>query len=357
MSGQADTPNWTVRAYQNGDEAGLPDLAELSSGHRMDLDFWRWLFRDNPAGEAPIYFADDHGTLAGHYSIVPFRLRIQGRETIASQGLEAMTHPDYRRQGIMLALAERAYADAARDGVDLIYGFPNTNSIGGFLKHLEFFATEALPVVVRPLDLPRLLAHQRGEGLQARWGGAVGQWGWDQLWPLQPAAAGVKVTEVDAFPAEVDALCQRVLAGIPNGVIRDRAFLQWRYCDHPVRKYRVYLVHRDGELRGFCVSGRFDFRGLEIGVLLDLFGDPQERQALTALGSRALLDARAAGLPAVAALISEFSPFREVLRQLGFRYTARTFPFIVRVNGAGLRREEIARAADWYLSFGDSDFV
>ena len=244
----------------------------------------------------------------------------------------------------------------AREGGDLIYGFPNTNSIGGFLKHLEFFTTEALPVVVRPLDLRRVLAHQRGQGWQARLGGAAGQWGWDQLWKLQ-MRPGVTVTEVEAFPDAVDGLCAPVLAGMPNAVVRDRAFLNWRYAAHPLRRYRIYLAERDGALRGYCVTGRFDFRGLEVGVLLDLFGEPTDTAALGALGSRALLDARAENLPAVAAIINAASPFRALLRGLGFRYTARSFPFIVRVNGPGIGREEIARAGDWYIGFGDSDFV
>ena len=348
---------WIVRPYQEGDELRLPAFAEESRGYGLDLDFWRWLFRDNPAGPAPIYFADDNGRLAGHYAIVPFRLRIQGREVVACQGLEAITHPDYRRQGIMLALARRAYADVVQEGVDLIYGFPNTSSVGGFLKHLEFDVPENLPVLVRPLDLPRLLVHQRGPGLLPRLAGPPGQWGWDRLWPLRPDAAGVTVGEVAAFPDAVDALCQRVLAGIPNAVIRDRAFLDWRYCRHPLRRYRIYLAHRGEQLRGFCVSGRFDFKGLEIGVLLDLFGDVDDTAALAALGSRVLLDARAEGLPAMAAIGSADSPFRPVLRRLGFRYTARTFPLVVRVIGGGLEPAGVARGEDWYVSFGDGDFV
>jgi hypothetical protein len=81
-------------------------------------------------------------------------------------------------------------------------------------------------------------------------------------WIVRPGAgaadSSLQFEEWTWDTPHVDAIWQRLKTSTPIGVIRDRRFLSWRYAGHPLFRYLLVGVMRNGEPIGWLVVGRPD---------------------------------------------------------------------------------------------------
>ena len=80
------------------------------------------------------YLAYDKGTPIAYYGVIPCFMRIKGKVILAAQSADTMTHPQYRKQGLFAQLAKLTYELCEKEGIRLFFGFPNQNSLPGFIK-------------------------------------------------------------------------------------------------------------------------------------------------------------------------------------------------------------------------------
>lgn len=72
------------------------------------------------------------------YGVLPL-LAKYNKDTIAiAQSADTLTHPEYRKKGLFVALAKRTYALCEEEKIDYLFGIPNYNSFGGFVAKLEW---------------------------------------------------------------------------------------------------------------------------------------------------------------------------------------------------------------------------
>lgn len=83
-------------------------------------------------GEAPI----------AYYGAMPFMIDYQGRKVLAAQSGDAMTMPGYNGKGIFTRLGNRTDELLEREGIALVYGWPNQNSYYGYVNKLNWLHTE-----------------------------------------------------------------------------------------------------------------------------------------------------------------------------------------------------------------------
>ena len=81
---------WSIRAYKEGDEGGIFELDKAvhpSAASDMEqwLKWWRWMYKDNPAGTGKIWLAEDDGKIVGQYAIVPVKVKIGNKVILSSQ--------------------------------------------------------------------------------------------------------------------------------------------------------------------------------------------------------------------------------------------------------------------------------
>jgi len=347
---------WKPRSFTADDTAKIGALYEAVLQRPFAPGAWEWQFARAVAGNGFIWFADHDGTLAGQYATIPLRMRVGGRETGGSQSLDTLTHPDYRRQGIFTTLAKEVYAATSQEA-DLVYGFPNDNSFGGFVKHLDFFVLEDLVTLVRPLAMSPILSKRIAIPLLTNVAGKTAQAVFDTIYTGNRTPAGVSIRQVNMFPETVDSLYDQFGGRFDNMLIRDHEYLRWRYDDNPRHDYDILIAEREGSLRGYCVCGHTERNGLNVGLIVDLFADPDDDALIAALLQHASDHLRRSGAHVASCIFASQSPFSRAARKLGFVFKARRFPFIVRVNSSGLDRGDVKNPASWHITFGDSDFV
>lgn len=105
-----------------------------------------------------IAYAPD-GVAAGYYGVIPCMMLYNGELIAAAQSADTMTHPGYRLQGMFVALSERTFALSRQEGISLLFGFPNQNSLHGAIHKLGWqlsHTMHAFHLPIRTLPLGRL---------------------------------------------------------------------------------------------------------------------------------------------------------------------------------------------------------
>jgi GNAT superfamily N-acetyltransferase len=329
----------------------------------FDRNYWHWIFKKNPSGHGHIWLAEEekNNDIVGQYAVIPTDLIIQGKKILGSQSLGTMTHPSFRKQGIFTHLARDLFEDSAKRGVDLIYGFPNKNSCHGFLKYLDFFILSKPILFSRPLDFGALLNVKIKSKLILSLLSSVLKPIYNLIFqrysPKDDEDIHVKL--VESFPEDIDEICHTYNSTFKNTVARSVEYLNWRYCDRPDRSYRIYLAYKEGgELSGYCVYGRTERDNVNIGLIMDLFANPEDVSTLKALICHVLNEMEKEGEDLASCLLQRNSPFLKVLRKCGFIFPLTRFPpYILRLNSDNLKLHEINNLDDWHITFGDADFI
>jgi GNAT acetyltransferase-like protein len=88
------------------------------------------------------------GEAAAYYGAIPCIFAINGEEILAAQSADTMTHPDHRKKGLFTTLATRTYSLAREQKIQFIFGFPNQNSLPGFIRLNWKFLPDQLQIFV-----------------------------------------------------------------------------------------------------------------------------------------------------------------------------------------------------------------
>lgn len=135
--------------------AAIERLFFSSFGQRALGEVWNWAFQRNPTGEPVVTLCYDNDDLVGHYAIVPMPLSSQGVLKNSYISMTTMVAESHRKFGLFTNLAMENYARATELGVDFVFGFPNSQSIPGFRKRLNWVLPES--DFVATIDKPTLL--------------------------------------------------------------------------------------------------------------------------------------------------------------------------------------------------------
>ena len=77
-------------------------------------------------------------TPAAFYGVFPCWIEYKGNTILAAQSGDTMTDPKHQGKGLFTRLAKMTYELAEKEGIKLVFGFPNKNSYPGFTKKLNW---------------------------------------------------------------------------------------------------------------------------------------------------------------------------------------------------------------------------
>jgi GNAT superfamily N-acetyltransferase len=349
------------------DPDGLFALAEIifPGEDISDPRFIRWMYDRNPGGRALEYATLHRGLVSGHIAALPFRYKFGSRILTAGLVVNAITHPDFRGKGIFIILTELLNKRCAEAGIEFTFGYANSSSEKGCLRHLAYRELGRFPLWILPFRLPRIAAAQ--DPGPAAWlraaaslaGPAARAW---SLARRPRGRLGIDVDRATAPGPEFDGLWESVRTGYGNILVRDRAFLDWRFVQAPTRRYEILAARKDGRLLGYLVSTMTAVQGLRWAMIMDmLVADSREGRAAAArLVEEHVRRARAAGADLAAGLMFRHAPAAAGMRRNGFlvapaRLLPREFPILLHWNMAEKAPETLFDLKSWYLTMGDYD--
>jgi GNAT superfamily N-acetyltransferase len=275
---------------------------------------------------------------------------------MAAQSLDTLTTAEYRGRGVFTTLAAAVYARAAAEGMRLVYGFPNKNSVHGLFVKLDWTALDPVPFLIRPLRSRYVLSRVPKAG---RLLGMLP----DVRLPTPRAPRlrpGEELSTRVEFGPEFDDLWARARPELPVAVWRDAAYLRWRFAK-PLEEYRTAAIRAGGRLLGFvtyCVKHK---HGGRIGYLMEVIRDPAHPHVGEELMRHAVRDMSALGADAALAWCFDHSPVRAAYRAGGFvDFPERARPIELHMGVLPFDeslRAPLVRRENWYISYCDSDTV
>jgi len=340
------------RPYHDGDEAALRELFHAVYGPDAERHTSAWRYLAPAPYPAVIQVAEADGRIVGAQPSHAIDLLIDGAPMKGLLLLDVMTHPDYRRRGVLTGVVEGLRQRAAREGYRLLLTTPNRDAERGFARlpawrrmgELEpwIFPGDPASLVSRSATVRALLAPLAGLRRALR---------------LRP---GLEIPMREPGDAPLDSLWTATARLEPNQLVRDPRFLRWRFGPGSGRSYS--LLYREsaagqGVLAVTC-PGQLLHR--DVVLLAEFMVAPgcthEATEALRSIGNSAL-DCR------MAAVVGWFSPGAAACRSLrsaGFICVpamARPRPYSVwaATDLPGRSAPRALDLASWHMTLADSD--
>ena len=318
-----------INSYKQGDENNISKLFNKVFNKEMSLKYWKWRFADNPNDIIMITLMWEKGELIGHYSASPVKMQIGDKEVLSALSMTTMTHPDYGGKGIFTTLANDLYTYVyEKFDTKAVWGFPNNNSHYGFIKNLKWKDLDLIPQLSVQLENITLTNEIS-----------------DILMP----------SENFTFNEQHAKSYQKTIKNFSIKVLKDAAYLNWRYIGNPINNYDVFQFKNDTDIY-FAVTKIFpsfsDKNSFEIDIVENSF--PSDYSLLLKL----LSSIKAYYKVYVINKINTWVPLddsRHILfERLGFVNSVPLTYFGIRVMDHSLY-ETYTDKRNWYISMGDSD--
>jgi GNAT superfamily N-acetyltransferase len=352
------------------DREGVRALARVCfpASDIAEPGYFTWQYDQNPSGPAYELITKKGSAVTGHCAAIPMRHKIGPDVGKGSLGVNVMTHPEYRGRGIYVILQREVDRLLGKDRIQFNFGFSNEYSHRNCLRRLGYQEIGRFPLWLLPFDLNRIVAGRtpkQGTLMRAAAFAANPLFGLARsMLGLRRKDQSMEIETAAAIPEEFDGFWQKVQAGQTNILVRDRAYLDWRFIRHPTRTYKVFLARSKGELRGYLVARMTTIEGISCGVLVDILTEntPEGKKAagrlIAAFNRRARADGAAMGL----CLMLRHSPAARSLRRNGYficpkPFLPRDFPIIIHWNLPGSPPAGLYDLKSWYLTLGDYDAI
>ena len=106
---------------------------------------WDWAYINNPTGKPIVAIAEEDGRIVGHYAMIPIPCLQEDVPVTGYLSMTTMVRPDFQGKGLFKLLAQTVYQN--REVESFVYGFPNSKSVGGFKKYLEWSITSETSLI------------------------------------------------------------------------------------------------------------------------------------------------------------------------------------------------------------------
>jgi hypothetical protein len=176
----------------------------------------------------------------------------------------------------------------------------------------------------------------------------------------RPQAQDIVIREITEFDARFDHLWEQNANQHNIIQVRDSRHLQWRYFQIPLRKYRIFIAERDGQLLCYMVLRSMELFGLKVGAIADLFPIHTEEKIMQVLFHQAYSVFQQEGVDLMAFMIPP--QFEKSIRGLRFLkipdfLNLKRWYVGVRYQGSKFENDFLGNIENWFLTFGDTDIV
>ena len=302
------------------------------------------------------------GTMVAATLRIPRQVKLGGEIMTSQSGGDTSVVPHYRGRGLHGLMQDFGFDAAERGNFDFHLKFgEHAATVPSWERRGLIYPRNTMRVLFKPVDAMRA----------AR----VAQDSWRWL-PRPLLAAGIKfasmssarshgrddvhpddgnITALDRFDTSVDELWESASADFDLIPVRDKAFLNWRYCDRRGGHYMVRTEQDEHGLAGYCVLA---FAG-ERAYVVDILARTGHMDTLKRLLSDAENVASERGAVGLFCQLHQRHPYERALLGRGFFDTRKRSFFGVIPYGIDPERLDILDSAALriHAMYGDSDLI
>ena len=343
------------RLVLNPESLGTYKMCFDANGSNKDVKKIQWqFFNEADSGDlVEIAYDRDNQRAAAIYAISRVHFQIENQSLVGTQSLDTITDVNYRGKGLFINLAKSVYDKARKDGISLVYGFPNGNSIHGFENKLGWTVLDPVPFLIKPLktkffsDRIRFLRFMPNISLP---------------FFRHRETAGHTISQLDYFPEEVTDLWKKFSKNVSVSVYRDKHYLDWRYIEKPDESYQIYHCYDSDQFyRGFVVFTVKDKHDGRVGYIMELIFDPSYESVGRQLLSLAVSKIREQNGDLILAWCFDHSPnYKAFSKMLFFNLPLKLRPIELHFGVLSFQdrlKSILGKRENWYISYSDSDTV
>ena len=355
MATTEQNPNWNIRPYNAGDEVGLTELFARAFRRSMTVQEWLWKHHALPSPAPNVWLAEFGGKPIFHTSGIPLRYKLNGSQHVAMVSVDTMTDPDFRRRGLLTAVGKYAYDAYRAANIPFVIGIIN-DKWGSRAPALGWEALFPLEIQVRPLLPAAILARRANFPLLARFSFANELWNrfWDM--PLR-ADKTIRVRAITHAGNEFDQLWQNAAPDYKFTIVRDRAWVEWRYLQEPTAKYRVLLAERDGAPLGYLAYRMLENQTRRAGLIAEIFTRRGDVKTVYTLLVHVLREWRAQQVQVAMHTAARGAWLYQTLRRVGFIASPGAFNVQLVPLTTNLPLAALQDPSNWFMAGGDFDDV
>jgi hypothetical protein len=154
-----------------------------------------------------------------YYGVIPCFIKVNDTIVLAAQSADTMTHPQFRFKGLFVELSNITFQLCLDNDINLLFGFPNQNSLPGAINKLGWQMTGQMDCFI--------IAS----------GGLV----WDKVFSKLPVLRGIfsayQKSCLKKYLLPKQGMANSVLEDGFSGVYRDRHYLNYKsYTDNHIIK-------------------------------------------------------------------------------------------------------------------------
>ncbi|MCB9190347.1 MAG: GNAT family N-acetyltransferase [Flavobacteriales bacterium] len=335
-------------------------LTEVGA-HNVEIynqTYWDWQYKQLPTGKSYVYAAWDNDKIIGYYHVPVYRCVINGEEKLIGNIQDVAVNPNYRGVGLFRKLAEFANEDLDKTDVNLIYTFPNDKSIRTFLKYNNFSIVSAVPTYIRPVNASGIIRSK------------INLFGWEKLFGFfadgfinlfskNVKLPNPKIERISEITEEVEAAFAEYSKGFRNHLLRDKAWLDWRYLKSIRGKHHILGVREEGQLTAVIVLKEDEMLGNPSLLIMDFTFRNGKENSLSFLIDQIRKNPELIGSEFNLIFISAIAPILPDLKQIGFyRIPASSNPRVLNLlarTSSSLDEKPLLQEQNWLLTLGDWD--
>lgn len=205
----------------------LLPLMEHCFNMKVEEEYFKWKFLNNPSGEFVGFGAFKAGELLGFNGIIPERYIVNGREQIIFQLGDVMTHASIRRMGMFEKLANACYNQIRENHPLVVIGFGGEISTYGLLK-----------MGWKKVKIFNYFFKHR---IHCRWTALLNQP--DKNYIVKPAGDLQEIVELhDSYTYRNEPIHQ----------VFSKEYLSWK-ISNPRRKYHTLVCYHNGQAVGYII--------------------------------------------------------------------------------------------------------
>ncbi len=129
MNEKTEIGDYTVVRLNENNVHDLTVLDNVVYGKNQRADYYLKKYNTAYTGKQYIgYIAYNNNIPLAYYGVIPVFLEVDGKQVLAAQSADSMTHPAHQSRGLYTQLSKLTFALCIEEGVELVFGFPNQNS-------------------------------------------------------------------------------------------------------------------------------------------------------------------------------------------------------------------------------------
>lgn len=325
-----------------------------------NVEVLKWFHQDNLRGEQSIIYALDPKSknIASIYTYLPTIVACMGSNVPALQSFDTLTDHRHRGKGLFIQLATKLAEKETTKGNQLVFGFPNENSVKGFVKKLGFTYFGEVPFLIKPLRISYFVNKFIKKSKVGEEDDSNCEIKANEEISLNDHAS---LKKLQNFGEDYEILWKKVKENIPIGVDRNAGYMNWRFVNKPHANYLRYGYYEGTELKGIIIFTLKNKHAGKIGYLMELLFEPENKKAgkeLLRFSSRIFKKNKT---DVILAWCYTHSFNYSTFKNAGFY----NFPEKIRPQKLGVIvkvlkstfEKDILKIKNWYFSYSDSDTV